>query len=105
MLQTSTAYGRPSGFTDGIIGRVCEYTGPLAWLRGNVRIVAVIRSDALLRDESEIDAAGGLRNDDRVEVQPWCPERGRFSLVTSDPFARDLSGLVSVDQFNDHTER
>lgn len=73
------------------------------YLRGHkVRIVAVLpraaaldfdpdRDGAALRDDDEVECAGGVTADDRVEVQPWLEREQRWSFVTSDPSAIDLA--------------
>jgi hypothetical protein len=73
------------------------------YMRGyEVRIVAVLKNAAradynpdedgqYLRDESDVERAGGVTADDRVEVQPWIAAEARFSFVSSDPRAIDLA--------------
>ena len=68
-----------------------------------VRIIAVIKNAALpglddaspdyayINDEFELERAGGVTANDRVEVSPWIEKVGRFSFVTSDPRAVDLA--------------
>ena len=84
-----------------IIGSTTTYTGTEhAYLRGyQVKIIAVIKgfgSDnpdgvKILKTDAEIEAAGGVRGTDRIEVQPWIDvDGGRWSFVTSDPRACDL---------------
>jgi hypothetical protein len=86
-----------------IIGTATTYHGSEhAYLRGNkVRIVAVMKSaaapghdpdkdGAYLRGDEDIARAGGITADDRIEVQPWIEQEGRFSFATSDPRATDL---------------
>ena len=87
------------------IGTTTTYTGTEhGFLRGQkVRIVAVLKNAARadidvdgtdydhISDEDELARAGGVTADDRVEVQPWMEEEGRFSFVTSDPRAVDLA--------------
>ena len=85
------------------IGTVTTYHGSEhAYLRGHkVRIVAVMKGAAApdhdpdkdgtyLRDEDDVARAGGITAADRVEVQPWIEQEGRFSFVASDPRAIDL---------------
>jgi hypothetical protein len=87
-----------------ILGSTTTYHGSEhPYLRGyKVRIVAVMKGaappdhdpeheDSYLRDEDELARAGGVTADDRIEVQPWIEEEGRFSFVTSDPKAVDLA--------------
>ena len=90
---------------DKIIGTTTTYHGTEhAYLRGHdLRIIAVIVGGAdpdvdpddvqLLRSDEEIEAAGGVRATDRVEVQPWIDDKdgGRWSFVTSDPLAVDCA--------------
>ncbi len=86
------------------IGTITTYDGDEhPYLRGHkVRIVAVLpraaavdcnpdRDGALLRDDEEVERAGGVTADDRVEVQPWLEREQRWSFVTSDPRAIDLA--------------
>ena len=95
-----------------IIGTVTQYTGTEhAYLTGcKVRIVTVLRGldpknpdpddVTILTTDSEVEAAGGVRATDRVEVQPWVEiDGGRWSFVTSDPLLRDLECCADlVDQ-------
>jgi hypothetical protein len=87
-----------------ILGSRTTYHGTeYSYLRGHkVRIVAVMkrasvpnhdtdRECSYLRDEDELARACGVTADDRIEVQPWIEEEGRFSFVTSDPKAVDLA--------------
>lgn len=39
---------------------------------------------------------GDLPMDDRVEVQPWLAEKGRYSFVTSDPRATNLANFNEI---------
>jgi hypothetical protein len=87
------------------IGTTTRYSGTEhGYLRGHkVRIVAVLKNAARpaidvdgpdyahIDDEDELVRAGGVTADDRVEVQPWLEEQGRFSFVTSDPRAIDMA--------------
>ena len=88
---------------DKIIGTITTYTGTEhAYLVGyKVRIVAVLRGlDArvpdpdgieILTTDAEVEAVGGVRATDRIEVVPWIDvDGGRWSFVTSDPLLRDL---------------
>ena len=88
---------------DKIIGTVTTYHGTEhPYLRGHkVRIVTVLRGldpknpdpdgVKILQTDEEIEAAGGVRATDRVEVVPWIEDKdgGRWSFVTSDPLAAD----------------
>jgi hypothetical protein len=42
-----------------------------------------------LDNDADIEAVGGVKPDDRVEVRPVLPD-GRLSFVTSDPRMRDI---------------
>ena len=84
------------------------YDGTEHRLRGHkVRIVAAeeraARADydpdqdgQYIRDEEDLERAGGVTADDRVEVQPWLAAEGRFSFVSSDPRAIDLACFASL---------
>jgi hypothetical protein len=73
------------------------------YVRGHrVRIVAVMkgaaapdfdpdRDGAILRDDDEIERAGGVTAADRIEVQPWVEREQRWSFVTCDARAIDLA--------------
>ena len=87
-----------------IIGKTTTYHGTEhRYLAGYaVRIVGVIKGGAApdrdpdadcayLWDDLDIDRAGGIGPNDRVEVQPWLAGEGRFSFVASDPRAIDLA--------------
>lgn len=75
------------------------------YLRGHrVLIVAVMkgaaasnhdpdREGSYLRDEADVVRAGGITADDRVEVQPWLEREKRWSFVTSNPRAIDLTSF------------
>ena len=86
-----------------IIGSITTYHGTEhAYLVGHdLKIVAVLKGfDAdnpdpdgvqILTTDAEVEAAGGVRATDRVEVVPWIDvDGGRWSFVTSDPLACDL---------------
>lgn len=87
-----------------IIGTITTYDGDEhPYLRGHkLRIVAVLpraaapdfdpeRDGRVLHDDDEIERAGGVTGDDRIEVQPWIEREQRWSFVTSDPRAIDLA--------------
>lgn len=91
------------------LGTTTTYDGTEhAYLRGHkVRIVAVLknalradydpdRDGQYIRDEEDLERAGGVTADDRVEVQPWLAAEGRFSFVSSDPRAIDLACFASL---------
>lgn len=86
------------------IGTITTYDGDEhPYLRRhNVRVVAVLtraaapdfdpdRDGRVLRDDDELEHAGGVTADDRVEVQPWLEREQHWSFVTSDPRAIDLA--------------
>jgi hypothetical protein len=86
------------------LGATTTYDGTEhGYLRGHkVRIIAVLKNalradydpdqdGQYIRDEEELERAGGVTADDRVEVQPWLAAEGRFSFVSSDPRAIDLA--------------
>ena len=95
---------------DKIIGSTTVYTGTEhAYLRGClVKIVTVLRGAAdpevepddvqIIRTDSEVEAAGGVRGTDRVEVVPFLESEGRFSFVTSDPLAADLECFAHLTE-------
>ena len=91
------------------IGITTTYDGTEhAYLRGHkVRIVAVLknalradydpdRGGQHITNEHDLERAGGVTADDRVEVQPWLEAEGRFSFVSSDPRAIDLACFASL---------
>ena len=88
------------------LGIVTTYHGSEhAYLRGQrVRIIAVFKNaarsdfdpdaeDGFLNDDDAIARCGGVTADDRVEVQPWIEQEGRFSFASSDPRAIDLAAF------------
>ena len=89
---------------DKIIGSVTTYHGTEhPYLVGHkLKIIAILKGfDAdnpdpdgvkILTTDEELEAAGGVRATDRVEVQPWIDDGdgGHWSFVTSDPRACDL---------------
>ncbi len=90
-----------------VIGATTTYVGTdrrehpyLAGLK--VRIVAVLRAgdpddeNHFVADNEYLARLGGLRQEDRVEVQPWIDKEGRFSWVTSDPRVADLEGYETL---------
>jgi len=81
------------------IGDVYTYTGSeFSWMTGRpVRVRAIMphgadpdSDGAYLYDDRSV-AAHKLDPRDRVEVQPYIPHEDRWSFVTSDPLAGDLS--------------
>jgi hypothetical protein len=92
-----------------VIGTTTTYEGTEhGYLRGlRVRIVAVmknaLRADydpdkdgQYIRDEQDLERAGGVAAGDRVEVQPWLEAEGRFSFVSSDPRGIDLACFAAL---------
>lgn len=86
------------------IGTITTYDGDEhPYLRGyKLRVVAVLpraaaadrdpdREGRVVRDDDEVERAGGVTADDRIEVQPWLEREQRWSFVTSDPRALDLA--------------
>jgi hypothetical protein len=91
------------------LGTTTTYDGTEhAYLRGHkVRIVAMLknalradyepdRDGQYIRDEDDLERAGGVTAEDRVEVQPWLAAEGRFRFVSSDPRAIDLACFASL---------
>lgn len=91
------------------LGTTTTYDGAEhGYLRGHkVRIVAVLKNALrtdydpeedrqYIRDEEDLERAGGVTADDRIEVHPWLAAEGRFSFVSSDPRAIDLACLASL---------
>ena len=91
--------------TKKIIGTVTTYHGDEhRYLRGyKVIIIAVLKNAAKpdidvdgpeyanISDEEELQRAGGVTSDDRIEVSPFLKREGRYSFVSSDPKAIDLA--------------
>lgn len=83
-----------------IIGRRARYKGKEhPYLHDVVIIRAFIAQDTddvdnhlYLDNDADIEAAGGVKPNDRVEVRPVLPD-GRLSWVTSDPKYKDLRML------------
>ena len=82
-----------------IIGTTTTYHGTEhSYLNGlKVRILGLLKHgdpddpSLHLRDQRQIDyAKAKVCAEDRLEVQPWLEEEGRYSFVTSDPLAVDL---------------
>jgi len=77
-------------------------------LRGHELLIVAVMKNALradydpdkdgqyITDERDLERAGGVTADDRVEVQPWLEAEGRFSFVSSDPRAIDLACFASL---------
>ncbi|MBN2715750.1 MAG: hypothetical protein JXX14_07830 [Deltaproteobacteria bacterium] len=90
-----------------IIGTTTTYKGSEFGFMKNlkVRIVAILRSDvdpdsedAFVKDDQHLARLGGVKPNDRIEVQPWIEKEGRFSWVTSDPKATDLACFKQLAQ-------
>jgi len=92
-----------------VIGTTTTYHGKEhPYLDGyQVKIIAVIKGGAsdsfdpdddnsYITDDYALERAGGLTEDDRVEVQPWLAEKGRYSFATSDPRATDLANFAEI---------
>jgi len=90
-----------------VIGTITTYVGTdrreHPYLAGyKVRITAVLRAgdpdhpDNYVCDDDHLARVGGLRREDRVEVQPWLAKEGRFSFVTSDPRVCDLDRFETL---------
>jgi len=94
---------------DKIIGKITTYKGTDYGMAGyKVRIAAVFKgclrpdydADAdgnYITDDRDLEAAGGVTADDRVEVYPWLEKEGRYSWVSSDPRAIDLACFEDLD--------
>ena len=87
-----------------IIGTTVTYVGTeIKGLNGcKVRIRAVLRGaaspgvdvdapDHYVDDDETLARLGGITDDDRVDVQAWIEKLGRFSFVSVDARAVDLS--------------
>ena len=93
-----------------IIGSTTTYHGTEhRYLQGyKVRIVAVLKNAArddidvdgpdyaIIDDDEELQRAGGVTADDRVEVAPWLEKAGRYSFASSDPRATDLACFAEL---------
>jgi len=86
--------------THDIIGAVTVYDGTdHPYLTGcRVRVVAVFKNGDYITDNDALEVAGGIEAGDRVEVQPWLPDAGRYSFVTSDPRAIDLRCFADLQK-------
>jgi hypothetical protein len=82
-----------------VIGTETTYLGhKFPFMHGQqVRIVAVIKPDAYLKNDRDLAEAGEVSADDRIEVQPRLPD-GRWSWVTSDPQAADLACFTKHEE-------
>ena len=97
------------------IGEVTTYHGDEhPYLRGyKVRIVAILKNAAdpdldvdgpdydHISDDLDLERAGGVTANDRIEVAPWIEKEGRFSWVTSDPKAIDLACFKMLAKLSD----
>ncbi len=97
-----------------VIGRVTTCEGDEhGYLRGHrIKVIAVLKGAArqdsdpdedgrFITDDDELERAGGLTADDRVEVQPWLESKGRYSFVSSDPRAVDLVCYAALTSAED----
>ena len=60
-----------------------------------------VEEHGYLTDDDAIARAGGVTVFDRIEVAPWIEKEGRFSFVTSDPKAVDLTAFAHLAKRND----
>ena len=87
-----------------VIGTTTTYEGrSQPHLRGHqLKIIAILKGrahadadvddeNAYITDDDHLARVGGVTADDRVEVVPYIPERGRWSFASSDPKAVDLA--------------
>ena len=87
----------------------CDSSAEHPYLRGyTVRIIAVLKNGArddidvdgpdyaIIDDDEELQRAGGVTADDRVEVAPWLEKAGRYSFASSDPRATDLACFAEL---------
>jgi len=91
------------------LGATTTYDGTEhGYLRGHKLLIIAVLKNALrddydpdqdgqyIREEDDLERAGGVTADDRVEVQPWLAAEGRFRFVSSDPRAIDLACFASL---------
>ncbi len=97
------------------IGKVTTYHGDEhRYMKGyKVRIVAILKNAAdpdldvdgpdhdHITDDLDLERAGGVTANDRIEVAPWIEKEGRFSWVTSDPLAGDLACFKKLAKSSD----
>ena len=83
--STTTYHGTEHPFLQGLTVRI------VAVLKNRARPDGDGHNDDYVTDDVDLDRAGGVTADDRIEVQPWMEDEGRFSFVTSDPRAVDLA--------------
>ena len=88
-----------------VIGTITSYQGSeFGFLKGHqVKIIAIMKdcddeeSDgAYITDDEDLQRAGGVEANDRVEVTPWIESKGRFSFASSDPLATDLACFANL---------
>ena len=83
-----------------VIGAVTTYLGHDYGMKPGhkVKIVAVLPKDedAYIRDDDELARRGGVKANDRIEIQPWIESEGRFSWVTNDPGATELAAFQGL---------
>lgn len=94
-----------------VIGTITTYHGTEhRYLVGHqVKIIAVLKNAARddidvdgpeyasIDDDQDLQRAGGVTADDRVEVTPWIEKEGRFSFASSDPLAVDLACFKDIE--------
>lgn len=93
-----------------LIGLETTYIGDEhPYLTGyKVKIIAVLPGGAdpdiepdrvpVLTTDAEVAQVGGITARDRVEIQPWLEEEGRWSFVTSDPRVIHLECFAHLAQ-------
>ena len=96
---------KPHDDVNRVIGRRTRYLGDEhAYLRGYDVVIVAVLKDALrvedpayLTNNEDVQRAGGVGPNDRIEVAPVLPEDGgRLSFVTSDPKAIDLACFAKL---------
>jgi hypothetical protein len=79
-----------------IIGANATYTGTAhPWMTGlTVKVNSIIRGaddGFVIRSDEDLQRLGGLKDRDVLDVSPWMTKEGRFSWVTSDATADELT--------------
>ena len=96
---------KPHDDANRVIGLRTRYHGDEhRYLRGYDVVVVAVLKDALrvedpayLTNDEDVQRAGGVGPNDRIEVSPIMPEDGgRLSFVTSDPKAIDLEAFAKL---------
>ena len=81
----------------GIDGKPVEVErDDVGLIAGRARGLALPGRDRGAGRQEDLERAGGVTADDRVEVQPWLAAERRFSFVSSDPRAIDLACFASL---------